>query len=167
MSVVLYWIGMSVIQQVGQAVSTVASDVADTAKSAIGASAKQIAKTPLDILEELLGSGGPGGSDTKKETPSQDSSTPGLTMEEMTAKMQQDDQFREEKHQELHDSIQNQSLQYYQQKKQDDLVKKQQEEEQKKRERFEIKQLEKQKSHDYALQAAQDASNAEKRVGAG
>ena len=49
---------MGVLQTAQQTVSDIAGDVVDTAKTAVGASAKQAAKTPLDMLEQLLGGDG-------------------------------------------------------------------------------------------------------------
>jgi hypothetical protein len=82
-------------------------------------------------------------------------------------KMQQDDSYRVTQHQELHQKIMQQSVGYYEQKKQMDEQTRMQQMQQEEQKKFEIKQLEKQKSQNYALNAAKDASSAEKRVGAG
>lgn len=154
----------STVSAVTQAVSDVANDVKNTAAAAVGDTAAQIAKTPLDILEELLGTGG--GGDVKKSAEEQGGSS-AADQSALQQKMDQDATYRTTQHQSLHTKIQEQSQQYYEQKKQLDaqerLARLQQEEQKK----FEIKQLEKRKSHDYQLQMAKDASSAEKRVGAG
>lgn len=159
---------MSVLQAATQAVTSVAQNVASTAKQAVADTASQIAKTPLDILEELLGQAPADGPKEKKDT--SDTATAGqydAANADIKSKLAQDESFRAQQHQQLHDQIAQQSQGYYEQKKQMEAQTKQAQEQQKEQERFQIKQLEKRKSEDYALKAAQDASSAEKRVGAG
>ncbi len=160
---------MSMLQAAGQAVTQAVSDigtgVADSAKSAISDTAKQIAKTPLDILEELLGSSGAGGGDADSGTAEKGNDA--VSQAQIAQKMKQDESFKVEQHQALHDKIQQQSQVYFEQKKQEDAQKRAAADQQKEQERFEIKQLEKSKAQNLQVQMAQDAANAEKRVGAG
>lgn len=160
---------MSVLQAAQQAVGDVAQNVVDTTKAAVTASAKQVAKTPLDILEELMG-GAPadGGADSKPQEPlegSQSSVDPAL----MQKQAQEDDVFKQQQHQELHNQITSQSQQYYEQKKEMEAQQKAADDQRKEQERFQIQQLEKQKKENFAVQTAKDAANAEKsrNVGAG
>lgn len=151
-----------------QAVKQVATDVVETATSAAQTSAKQIAKTPLDILEELLGQSPSPANPESKPTPEQDPGS-GVDPAAMQQKAQADDQYKVAQHEQLHQQILQESQGYYEQKKQMEAQAKQVEEQKKEQEKFQIKQLEKQKTQNYAVQAAKDASNAEKsrNVGAG
>ncbi len=157
----------SAASAVGQAVSDVAADVKDGVVGAATDSVKQIAKTPLDILEELLGSSGAGGGANEQKSEEEQGASSPANKAAIAQKNAQDDAFKVQQHQELHQKIMQQSQGYYEQKKQADEQQRQISEQQKEQEKFQIKQLEKQKSHDYALQAAKDASSAEKRMGAG
>lgn len=157
---------MSVVQSTKQAVSDVAGSVTDTAVSALSSSVKQIAKTPLDILEELLG-GKPSPSTPEKPEPTEQGQQSTIDPSVLAAQQQQDESFKTTQQQQLHDQITQQSVSYYEQKKQMDEEKKQVDEQKKEQHKFEIAQLEKKKHEDFALQAAKDASSAEKRVGAG
>ncbi len=151
-----------------QAVSQVATDVVDTAKTAATTSAQQIAKTPLDILEELLGQS-PAPGNPEQKAPEEQAQQSTVDPAQMQQKAQDDDAFKVQQHQQLHSQILQESQGYYEQKKQMEVQQKQAEDKQKEQEKFQIKQLEKSKSQDYAVQAAQDAANAEKsrNVGAG
>src|SRR5258708_1421554 len=151
-----------------QAVSQVATDVVDTAKTAATTSAQQIAKTPLDILEELLGQS-PAPGNPEQKPPEEQAQQSTVDPAQMQQKAQDDDAFKVQQHQQLHSQILQESQGYYEQKKQMEVQQKQAEDKQKEQEKFQIKQLEKSKSQDYAVQAAQDANNAEKsrNVGAG
>src|SRR5258708_4233279 len=111
---------MGVLQAVGQ----IASDVVDTAKTAATASAKQIAKTPLDILEELLGQTPSSGATPEQKSPEEQGQQGGVDPAQMQQKAAQDDQFKVEEHQKLHDKIVQESQGYYEQKKQMDAQKK-------------------------------------------
>ncbi len=155
----------SAAQAIGQTVSDVSADVKDTVKAAATDTVKQIAKTPLDILEELLGSspkadGKPGSTEEKGDSGQ-------MAQAALQQKMQQDDTYRVQQHQELHSKIIQQSQSYYEQKKQMEEQTRQQQMQHEEQKKFEIKQLEKRRSSDMSVQAAKDASNAEKRVGAG
>ncbi len=157
---------MSVVQSTKQAVSDVAGSVTDTAVSALSSSAKQIAKTPLDILEELLG-GKPSSTNPEKPEGAEQEQQSNIDPSALATQQRQDESFKTTQQQQLHDQITQQSASYYEQKKQMDEQKKQVEEQQKEQHKFEIQQLEKKKHEDFALEAAKDASSAEKRVGAG
>lgn len=151
-----------------QAVKQVASDVVDTAKTAASASAKQIAKTPLDLLEEMLGQKPAGKSPETADKPSEEGSSQQVNPEELKQREQADKEYSAQRAKQLHDEIQTSSHSYYEKKEAMDLQKKQAEEQAKKQEKFQImERLEKRKQDDSALKAAMDASSAEKRVGAG
>ncbi len=153
---------------VTQAVKQVAGDVVETVKSTTAASAQQVAKTPLDLLEELLGQspGTPKPDAEKPESEAAPSSAQG-NPQELKQKEEADEQFRVQRAQQLHDQITQSSQGYYEQKKQMEEQQKQAQEQTKQQEKFQIENLEKQKQEDFALRAAKDAASAEKRVGAG
>lgn len=155
----------SATQAVTQAVSDVASDVKDSVKAAASDTAKQIAKTPLDILEELLGSSGK--TDGQSPSSEEKGDTGQMAAAALKQKSEQDETYRAQRHEELHKQIYDRSQAFYEQKKVLDEQSRQQQMQQEEQKRFQINQLEKKKSNDYALNAAKDASSAEKRVGAG
>jgi hypothetical protein len=150
-----------------QAVKQVASDVVDTAKSAASASAKQIAKTPLDLLEEMLGQKPAGKTPEASDKPSEAGSSAQVNPEELKQKEQADQEYKTQRTEQLHKEIQARSHGYYENKKVEDERKKQATEQAEKQRKFQIEDLQKRKQEDFALKAAQDASSAEKRVGAG
>lgn len=161
----------------GDDVKQIASDVGSAVGGVVSDTAKAVAKTPLDILEEILGgkpsSGGPGSSSQEK-TPDQlekqeSGNTDPAQQAMLQQRMQEDQVTRQQKiraHQEFMASQQAYYDQSMAQERQQKEVEKQQHEEQKK---FEIKQLEKQKRENLQVQMAKDAANAEKAasVGAG
>ncbi len=152
---------------IAQAVKQVASDVVDTAKTAASASAKQIAKTPLDLLEELLGQS-PGDKKTEKAKPEGEvGSASQVNPEELKQKELADDQYKAQRAEQLRKQINDRSQGYYDQQKVENEHKKQAEMRKEQERSFNIRNLEKQKNEDFALRAAKDASSAEKRVGAG
>lgn len=156
----------------GDDVKQVASDVGGALGGVVSDTAKTVAKTPLDILEEILG-GGP--TDDGKKTPEaldQVEKNGGATdnaahLAAMQQKIEEDKHLQAaklERHREVMESEKQLYEQKMAQEDQQKKIMKQQEEEQKK---FEIKQLEKQRN--YQVKAAQDAANPEKsrNVGAG
>lgn len=159
---------MSALQTAGQAVTQAASDIGstmvDTARSAVKDSAKQIAKTPLDILEELLGSS-PGKSDA---TSKEEKAGSQMNQAQIQQKLKQEETFKLEQHQQLHSKLQAQSEAYYKQKDQMEAQQKAIELKQKEQEKFQIKQLERTKARqNLQVQMAQNAAKSEMRVGAG
>lgn len=154
---------------VAQAVKQVAGDVVDTAKGAASASAKQIAKTPLDLLEEMLGQSPEGKKTPEAESPQPESNFPSPqgNPEDLKRRELADEKYRVERTEQLHKEIKARDQAYYEQKQAAEAEKKQAEEQAQSQKKFQIENLEKQKREDFALKAAQDAANAEKRVGAG
>lgn len=152
----------------GQAIKQVAGDVADTAKSAVASSAKQIAKTPLDLLEEMLGQA-PGKPAAEAEKPESGGEGSGASVnpEELKQREAADNEFKKTEETRLLQEINQSSASYYKEQKAMAAQKKQQEEQAQEARKFQIENLEKRKTEDFALKAAQDAANAEKRVGAG
>lgn len=152
---------------IAQAVKQVASDVVDTAKAAASDSAKQIAKTPLELLEELLGQAPADGQTAEPKTEESTLPSPQGNPEELKQKELIDQQYKAQRQAQLHQEIQQSSKTYNEQKKKMDEQKQQADAQTKAEERFRVENLERQKQEDFALRAAKDASSAEKRVGAG
>jgi hypothetical protein len=149
------------------AVKQVASQVATTATDAAVKSAKQIAKTPLDLLEDLLGQS-PATKSPEGEKPTE--SNPGETQYDpavLEKRAKEDEVYRAKRQQELHTEIQQASVGYNAERARIDAEKKAEQDQKVAERKFQVKNLEKQKQEDYALKMAKDASSAEKRVGAG
>lgn len=153
----------------GQAIKQVAGDVAGTAGKALGDSAKQIAKTPLDLLDEMLGQapGKPTAGEAEKPESGGEGSATSVNPEELKQREAADNEFKKTEETRLLQEINQSSAAYYEEQKAMAAQKKQQEEQAQEQRKFQIENLEKRKTEDFALKAAQDAANAEKRVGAG
>lgn len=161
----------------GDDVKQVASSVGSAVGGIVSDTAKTVAKTPLDILEEILGgkpssdAGGKPATPEKPETESGDHSAgdDAAKRADIQQKLEVDKQ-EQAQHLQQHRQVLAQEQQYYEQQKaqaeQMKAVEEKQKEEQKK---FEIKQLEKQKRENLSLKIAQDANNPEKsrNLGAG
>ena len=159
----------------GDDIKQVATDVGGAVSGVAVDAAKAVAKTPLDILEEIFGgkagdAGGPKGDEAQKNAEkAANGQTPGADPAVIQQKIQDDKKYQT-KRLALHrknmateqQSYDQQTAQVAQQKE----VEKQQKKEQ---EKYEIKQIEKKKRENYQVKAAQDAANAEKsrNVGAG
>lgn len=157
----------------GQAIKQVAQDVggqlADVAASAV----KQTARTPLDILEDMLG--GPAGNNPgQQEKGMQDKESgqnnPGddpAQKAQLQQKIQEEQKQRAHKLQ-FHQAAMEREKGFFEQQQQ---VKQQQKEMMKEQEEkqkdFQIDQLKREKSQNLQVQMAKDQSNAEKRMGAG
>lgn len=149
------------------AVKQVAGQVATTATDAAVKSVKQIAKTPLDLLEDLLGqspvSKSPEGEKTAESVPGETQYDPAV----LEKREKEDEDYRAKRQQELHNEIQQASVGYNAERARIDAQKKAEQDQKEAEKKFQVKNLEKRKQEDYALQMAKDASSAEKRVGAG
>ncbi len=156
-------LGDDIKQVAGQVVSDLGSVVKDTAKAA--------AKTPLDILEEILG-GDPKSGDAK----STDASEAMKDVEKGTGtaqddaakkaainqKLQQDKSLTQQKLQ-LHRGNMAQETQFYeQQKAQAEQMKKVEEQEKKQKEQFEVKQLQHERRENLQVTTAKMAADAER-----
>ena len=159
----------------GDDIKQVATDVGSAVGGVVVDAAKTVAKTPLDILEEILGgkagdAGGPKSDEAQKNVEKgANGQTPGADPAVIQQRIQDDQKLTSQKLQ-MHRQNMATEQQFFDQKTaqvaQQKKVEQQQHDEQKK---YEIKQIEKQKRENYQVKAAQDASNAEKsrNVGAG
>lgn len=161
-------LGDDLKQVAGQVVSDVAGVATDTAKA--------VAKTPLDILEEILGSD-PGGGDKGKAPDAQSemekgNSGAGDDAAKMAAIQQQsaDDQKLTQQKLQMHRSVMAEQQQFYEQKKaQDEQVKQVEKKQEEEKKVFEIQQLQHDRQENLQLQTAQMANDAERsrNMGAG
>ena len=159
----------------GDDVKQIVSDVGGTVAGIAGDAAKQVAKTPLDILEEILGGkpgsdaggkqGAEGAEKVEPNAGSQDSAGQQAALQQKMA----DDQQTTSKKLQAHRAFMAQQDQVYQQQTaQEEQAKKVEQQEAKQKEQYNIEQL-KHERQNYQVQAAKDASNAEKNrnLGAG
>ncbi|HKY74387.1 MAG TPA: hypothetical protein VJ246_03700 [Patescibacteria group bacterium] len=161
----------------GDDVKQIATDVGGQLAGVAVDTVKAAAKTPLDVLEEILGgkpSAGdnkPGGGNEALEHVEQGAGGGDQAAQQAAVQHQtQEDSQQQAIKLQHHRSAMSQWQQHYDQGKaqeeQKKKVEQQQKEEQKK---FEIKQLEKQKKTNYQVEMAKAAANAEKsrNLGAG
>ncbi|HAV14733.1 MAG TPA: hypothetical protein DCX25_00155 [Candidatus Pacebacteria bacterium] len=161
----------------GDDVTQIASDVGGALSGVAVDTAKAVAKTPLDILEEILGGKPPldtaqGGEKNEAQknaekamTAADDPAQKALIQQKL-----QEDQAATTAKLKRHRELMADEQQFYAQgKAQEEQEKKVEKQQEKEQEKFEIKQLEKQKHENLQVKMAQDAANAEKsrNLGAG
>ncbi len=159
----------------GDDIKQVATDVGGAVGGVAVDAAKTVAKTPLDILEEILGgkagdaSGAKGDEAQKNVEKGADGQSPTADPAVIQQKIQDDQKLTSQKLQ-MHRQNMATEQQFFDQKTTQAAQQKEVEKQQKKeQEKYEIKQIEKKKRENYQVKAAQDAANAEKsrNVGAG
>lgn len=154
---------------VGDAVKTVVQDVGEQVADLAGGAAKQVAKTPLNILEEILSgkpasdTGRPGESEKSVEKDPGGSPNDPQVQAQLQQKIQEDKVVRGQKLQQHRQMMQGEQ-QFFQQKVAQEQQQKKMEEQQKQaQKKFEIQQLERKKQENVQVKNAIDASNPEKR----